>query len=406
MNLKSNKAITLVALIITIIILLILAGVSLSMVLGENGLINKAQSSVNKYKESSENEQKLLNSIENYMDLQLKLPGEKVELPDGWNKDTVDAVLDDKKNVIPVPKNFYYVGGNLDNGVIISDNSADAYDGKVDKTTWEYTTSLVGNQFVWIPCTEEEYSKPEFGISEIWNYFDLIQNEIDKIKKYNGFYVARYEAGLDEDITPYSKVSNSNSKFYNVEGVPQSKAGKDPWIFITYQQSRANAIKWYSASDTVESTLITGREWEVMLNKFIGTTNTNGIVFNKQDLEKSTRWGNYYDTNLQYSGRTAVLDSSKGIIEPITRNPIVGMTGRNKMIEYSTGASKIAESYHIYDIAGNLYEYTEESSDKHSQRGSSCTFSTESGAGATERENGYYDIGEYRTGFRVVLYIK
>ena len=53
MNSRSNKAITLVALIITIIILLILAGVSLSMVLGENGLINKAQAGVNKYQESA-----------------------------------------------------------------------------------------------------------------------------------------------------------------------------------------------------------------------------------------------------------------------------------------------------------------------------------------------------------------
>ena len=43
MKMKSNKAITLVALIITIIVLLILAGVTLNMVLGENGLINKAQ---------------------------------------------------------------------------------------------------------------------------------------------------------------------------------------------------------------------------------------------------------------------------------------------------------------------------------------------------------------------------
>ena len=67
MNLKSNKAITLVALIITIIVLLILAGVSLSMVLGDNGLINKAQSSVNRYQESYVNEQNLLNEIENYL---------------------------------------------------------------------------------------------------------------------------------------------------------------------------------------------------------------------------------------------------------------------------------------------------------------------------------------------------
>ncbi len=67
MNLKSNKAITLVALIITIIILLILAGVSLSMILGENGLINKAQSSVDKYQESSNNEQDFLNNIDEYI---------------------------------------------------------------------------------------------------------------------------------------------------------------------------------------------------------------------------------------------------------------------------------------------------------------------------------------------------
>ncbi len=67
MNLKSNKAITLVALIITIIILLILAGVTLSMVLGDNGLINKAQSSVDKYQESASNEQALLDDIEKYI---------------------------------------------------------------------------------------------------------------------------------------------------------------------------------------------------------------------------------------------------------------------------------------------------------------------------------------------------
>ena len=55
MKMKSNKVITLVALIITIIVLLILAGVTLNMVLGENGLINKAQSSVDKYQQSASN---------------------------------------------------------------------------------------------------------------------------------------------------------------------------------------------------------------------------------------------------------------------------------------------------------------------------------------------------------------
>ena len=208
MEFRSNKAITLVALIITIIILLILVGVSLSMVLGENGLINKAQSSVNKYKESSENEQKLLNSIESYMDLQLKTPGEKVELPDGWNKNTVDAVLDDKKNVIPVPKNFYYVGGNLDNGVIISDNSADAYDGKVDKTTWEYTTSLVGNQFVWIPCTEEEYHKTDWGSQYVHGGYDKSEPSQEEIDKVNSLIDKSEKKGKNERTILLHKIKN------------------------------------------------------------------------------------------------------------------------------------------------------------------------------------------------------
>ena len=39
---KENKAITLIALVVTIILLLILAGVSITMLTGKNGILNKA----------------------------------------------------------------------------------------------------------------------------------------------------------------------------------------------------------------------------------------------------------------------------------------------------------------------------------------------------------------------------
>ena len=42
-NIKSERAITLVALVITIIILIILAGISLNMLLGENGLVERTK---------------------------------------------------------------------------------------------------------------------------------------------------------------------------------------------------------------------------------------------------------------------------------------------------------------------------------------------------------------------------
>lgn len=63
-KLKENRGITLVALIITVIILLILAGVALSLVIGENGLITKSKQGVSKYKEKEETEKAQLEEFE------------------------------------------------------------------------------------------------------------------------------------------------------------------------------------------------------------------------------------------------------------------------------------------------------------------------------------------------------
>ena len=55
------------ALVITIIVLMILAGVSLSFVLGDNGILKKAQESADAYKNASQSEQQTLQNIENYL---------------------------------------------------------------------------------------------------------------------------------------------------------------------------------------------------------------------------------------------------------------------------------------------------------------------------------------------------
>ena len=56
--------ITMVALVISIIIILILSGVTLSTVTGENGLISKAKLAVEKYKESQMTEEESLKNLE------------------------------------------------------------------------------------------------------------------------------------------------------------------------------------------------------------------------------------------------------------------------------------------------------------------------------------------------------
>ena len=62
---KNKRGITLVALVVTIVILLILAGVSLNLVLGNNGIIKKAGEAVNAYKEDESNTQIGLESLYN-----------------------------------------------------------------------------------------------------------------------------------------------------------------------------------------------------------------------------------------------------------------------------------------------------------------------------------------------------
>ena len=64
---KSNKGITLVALVVTIVVLLILAGVSISLVLGQNGLISNAKDARNKTLEAEETDGANLNTASDYI---------------------------------------------------------------------------------------------------------------------------------------------------------------------------------------------------------------------------------------------------------------------------------------------------------------------------------------------------
>lgn len=65
-NMKETKGITLIALVITIIVLLILSGISLSLVLGENGILEKATGASIEYQIAKGREELSLDRISNY----------------------------------------------------------------------------------------------------------------------------------------------------------------------------------------------------------------------------------------------------------------------------------------------------------------------------------------------------
>ena len=64
---RKKVGITLIALVITIIVLLILAGVALATIFGQGNIIENAENSVGKYNEEVGKEQDTLNSIEKFL---------------------------------------------------------------------------------------------------------------------------------------------------------------------------------------------------------------------------------------------------------------------------------------------------------------------------------------------------
>ena len=345
----SNAAITLIALIIiTIIVLLILAGVTLNMVMGDSGLFGKANRAkeeisyanaqekvrlavLNSYNTQGDlDSEELKENINNIEGLKEKISGDinynlkitvdnyefviketgevndklpennkenpqkagiEVELKDGWNEKTVKAISEGEGNTIPVPKDFYYVGGTLNSGVVISDNSADknkyagiedvpagvAYNS--DGTVNEINSELKGNQFVWIPCTVDEYAKIDFGMANAdWDK-TTPDSEKAYIQKYNGFYIGRYEAGTSkltfadnktlETPTGTSGWVNENYISNKVtSGKITCKAGEILYFHADYQTAVDMSTEMYSDSKYVESNLITGTQWDMAI-KFI-----------------------------------------------------------------------------------------------------------------------------------------
>ena len=352
--------------------------------------------------------------------------GSVVAPKENWNIETVTPISVGNGDTVPVPIGFYYVGGDLSTGVIISDDERDKYDGTTDKTTWEYTTSLKGNQFVWIPCKEEEYKK-----CEVWNGITqtpgILANtgwdkttytsELPQIRKYEGFYVARYEAGLANSISEFTSTQKNtgSNQVYNREGIPQSRANQVPWNFIDWTTSQKNAKNMYNTA-SVSSGLITGTQWDVMLKQLVKRTDlTEG------DLNNSVNWGNHSNNSIEYNGRLArawysgvwYLGAFRGETEGKTSSY---SSGNGDLL--TTGASKQTEKYHIFDVAGNLWEWTDETSlykagtasetniQYYVIRGGECVNNSDGQSGSFRAGNGITSQSEFSVGFRVVLYLK
>ena len=125
--------------------------------------------------------------------------------------------------------------------------------------------------------------------------------------------------------------------------------------------SKANAESMYN-NNYVSSGLITGTQWDVILN-----TMKSKAGLSDSDITNSNSWGNYKNKQLTFTGRKAVAshNGSNWILAPFGTQTTDGTKGTysgNGGELLTTGASATTQKYHIFDIAGNLWEWTEEDS--------------------------------------------
>ena len=145
-KLKNKNGITLIALVITIIVLLILAGISITMLAGDNSILQRAADAKERTEEAQATEQA---RIDEYADVIDETMGVVAKLSDKKAKEGEDVkalsetkttkLQDDFGNIVKVPKGFG----------IPSDSGTNIADGIVIEDVTHADTK--GSQFVWVP---------------------------------------------------------------------------------------------------------------------------------------------------------------------------------------------------------------------------------------------------------------
>ena len=211
---KTTHGITLIALVITIIILLILAGITINLTLGEHGIIKMAEKSGKSYVNAAEDEQKKLGGLWNEVDNIINGTGNAnnpVTIPPFGTiiktQDKINYTADGKGNTIPVPVGFTPLAesdnGYKSTGFVIkndSDNNEFVWVPVDNKTTYKYER-VAFTRSGW-NCTESiniktgEITSNTTIFTETMPIVETGRTELDSVNQYGGYYIGRYEAGI------------------------------------------------------------------------------------------------------------------------------------------------------------------------------------------------------------------
>ena len=396
-----NKGITLVALIITIVVMLILVAVSVNVIVNSD-LIGHAEKIGDAYKNAIAEEEGYNPTFGNGKTLEDYMAGIE-KLPD--IEAGVRAETNSNYKGVTIPKGFTVSGisteQSVDGGLVIYDIP----EGRTVNWTNPDSVKTQYNQFVWIPVEVNKTTEPkdtETSIASfkrsVWqdnarvannaqsstsfpsssyswsNYTEPYSKDsrdydgtgtgktgisaqitelTQSIYKYGGFYIGRYEAG--------SETERTNSSGVTTLGIKQDMY---PYIYVKWGDSMSNigttgAVYLSNSLYTgktgygVKSMLCTGAAWDSMLD-FVKDSN--------HSVTDSTTWGNYKNSETFEitRGSYAVLNTSSYTLGSFNNVESNYSKMKGKSILLTTGATERNSSKNIYDVAGNCYEWTTE----------------------------------------------
>ena len=342
---SKQSGITLVALVVTIVVLLILAGVSLSLVLRNDGIIGRAKESGTEYAKGKTNDQTDLNSAEDEIDKALGTYDPLKKIPEKTIEEAkADSMLESNEKskvkftdgTVVIPEKFKIASDSASTvagGVVIEDKS--------------------GNQFVWIPVASiSDYKRTAYSTnvetdtvdettkskqikpsSSSTYYFTEAMPEDEKtsVETYYGYYIGRFEAGDKESTESKDERTSSSSQ----DNTVTIKKGQTLYNYVTKTQAE-NLVKGMKEKQgyTATTKLCSSYAWDTAI-AFIQKTNS--------DYGSSSEEGNY-NNSLTFSYKDL-----KNVTQEKTN-------GKTKLIP--TGQT--TPVCNIYDMGGNVYEWTTE----------------------------------------------
>ena len=440
-KIKSVKGITLIALVVTIVVLLILAGVSVNALFGNSGIIEKAKEAQNAMDKAKENDEKGINELTNWIDNQVN------GTTGGNNNPTTSDLPSVAGETMPYYPDATFKkveGTNLADGLVIQDESGNEY-------VWiEVPKSLYANSSYNTktttadqkPASSTEYDKIEYCLHKYTDYYRngtsytdtyysdaatgltseqytiLKQKMLKSVYENGGFWIGRYEAGITTNRTSASGTPTE---------VPLSKVGTVenpvyPYTYVTCSQAQTIASK-LSTGKSYTSSLMFGVQWDLVLKHIEvkeGTDATKLAEIQKALRSDSTSWGNYcnatFTINRGKYAKYEALSSPWNDYNTSLANCVTYENGISKKVSASsssnsilltTGASDACKKMNIYDLAGNVYEWTLEYTARTvgpcAFRGGFC-YNTGSSTPASSRNHNSTTSSNYSLGFRPSLF--